>query len=427
MTGVSERIVGRVGERVFPGWLMVVIAAICMFASGPGQSFTFSVFLSPISQDLGISSGHITLAYSIATLLAALLLPHMGVLLDRLGPRRMLMLVGVLLGLACLFFGAAMNFLWLSAGFALLRFLGQGSTMMGAANLVSQWFVRRRGFAMSLMALGFAAGMALFPVVCTALIDTLGWRTSWVVLALATWVMMLVPLYLLVVDRPESIALAPDNDNAQLVATTEVEPALSGLTLAQAREERAFYLLCLTWFVVGGLVTVLQFFQITVLAERGVDEMLAARMFAISAVVMVVAMPVIGRLFDIVRTRFAIAAELVLIALALFSITRVDSLASAVFYAVVFGLTTAFMMTMFGYIWPRYFGRAHLGSIQGAGQMVGVIGASLAPLPVGYAIDLFGSTVWVIRLLAVLSFIVAVVVVLWLRTPAGVPVPDGLE
>lgn len=85
------------------------------------------------------------------------------------------------------------------------------------------------------------------------------------------------------------------------------------------------------------------------------------------------------------------------------------------------------MMTMFGYLWPRYFGRAHLGSIQGVGQMFGVVGASLAPLPVGYAIDTFGSPVGVIRALSAIAVIVAVLVVLLLRTPSGVEVPDGLE
>ena len=85
------------------------------------------------------------------------------------------------------------------------------------------------------------------------------------------------------------------------------------------------------------------------------------------------------------------------------------------------------MLTMFGYIWPRYFGRAHLGSIQGKGQMVGVVGASLAPVPVGYAIDKFGSasaTLWVLALIALAT---AVITVMFLRTPEGVEYPAGLE
>ena len=114
-------------------------------------------------------------------------------------------------------------------------------------------------------------------------------------------------------------------------------------------------------------------------------------------------------------------------AFALFGITMVSNYTGAVAYAITFGVTNAFMMTMFGYLWPRYFGRAHLGSIQGVGQMFGVVGASLAPLPIGYAIDTFSSATGVIRILSVAEILVAVIVVLWLRTPPGVEVPDGLE
>ena len=85
------------------------------------------------------------------------------------------------------------------------------------------------------------------------------------------------------------------------------------------------------------------------------------------------------------------------------------------------------MLTMFGYIWPRYFGRAHLGSVQGMGQMVGVVGASIAPVPVGYAIDQSGSATSTLILLASVSVIVGGLVILKLRTPEGVEIPEGLE
>jgi nitrate/nitrite transporter NarK len=77
-------------------------------------------------------------------------------------------------------------------------------------------------------------------------------------------------------------------------------------------------------------------------------------------------------------------------------------------------------MTLFGYIWPRYFGRLHLGSIQGMGQMIGVVGASLGPLPVGLAFDLLGSPTLTLRLLAVFPIAAAIIAVLFLRTAPAV-------
>ena len=424
MNQVRTAVVEATQGRFYYGWVMVAVAAVMMFASGPGQSYTFSVFLDPIGEDLGVSKASIATAYAIATLVAAFLLPRMGKLLDHMGPRKMLMIVSAVLGLACLFFGAAANFLWLAAGFAMLRFMGQGATMMGAANLVSHWFAKRRGFAMSLMALGFASSMAIHPPLGGWLVEHYGWRTAWVVLGVMTWVVMMIPLLLLVIDRPEHVGLEVDGEQS---TTTESAKALDGLTLVEARREPAFYLLCTVWFVVGGLVTVLHFFQVAVLGEAGLDASVAARFFPISAITMVITMPFVGRLFDSTRTRYVIAIAMLLIAAALFLITVVSGVSSAIVYAVVFGLSNAFMMTMFGYLWPRYFGRAHLGSIQGAGQMVGVVGASLAPIPVGFAIDQLGSASTTLRLLAILAIIVAVVVVLKLKTPSGMAVPDGLE
>ena len=157
---LRETIVAASRGRFFYGWAIVAVACLGIFASGPGQSHTFSVFIDPIGRDLGITSAAIALAYGLATLVAAFVLPQVGRLVDRIGPRRTLVLVIIALGLACLAFGAAANLLWLAVGFALLRLLGQGSLMLGCANLVSQWFSKQRGFAMSLMALGFGISMA---------------------------------------------------------------------------------------------------------------------------------------------------------------------------------------------------------------------------------------------------------------------------
>lgn len=424
MQTIRERATSAANGRFYYGWLMVGIAGVGMFCSGPGQSYTFSVFVEPISRDLNISNTSIATAYAIATLLAAFLLPRAGKLLDRFGPRATLLLVSVLLGFACMFFGAAANFIWLAIGFAMLRFMGQGATMLSVSNLVSQWFQERRGFAMSLMGLGFAASMAIYPLIGEALISHFGWRMAWVLLGLMTWLMMIPPL-VFVIDKPELIGLSVDGGTIE--AESDKTTLITGLSLDKARKETAFYLLCAVWFVVGGLVTVLHFFQVSVLTGQGLDSSLAARLYSISALTMVVTMPFIGKVYDTVKTRYVVAFQMLLISVALVAITQVSDFKIGALYAIIFGLANAFMLTMFGYIWPRYFGRAHLGSIQGVGQMAGITGASIAPLPVGYAIDKFGSASTILQVLAAVSLAVGVLVICKLRTPVGVDVPRGLE
>lgn len=415
--------------RFFYGWTMVFVAALGIFVSGPGQSHTFSVFVGPISQDLGISSASIATAYGAATLVAAFLLPQTGKLVDRFGVRAAMLVVTGLLGIACLIFGAAANVLWLAVGFAFLRFFGQGSLMLGSANLVSQWFAKQRGLAMGLMALGFGLSMAIHPPLGQWLIDEFGWRQAWVILGFLTWLLFLPPLLFLVFDKPEDVGLRPDGDQPaeNSDATDQANEDIPGLTLKEALRTLSFYVVSIGWFSIAMLVTTLHFWQVAVMTRQGVDAETAAQVFTISAIAMACAMPLVGRAFDTFRTRYVFATGLTITALSLICVTLATDAISAALYAVLFGLNNAFSMTMFGYLWPRYFGRKHLGSIQGTGQMIGVVGASLGPLPVGWAFDAFDDATWTLRLLALLPLACALLAIAILRSPASLSESQHLE
>lgn len=424
---MRDAVFNALSGRFFYGWTILGVAALGIFASGPGQSHTFSVFVAPISADLGVTPTAVATAYAAATLVAAFGLPFMGRLTDKHGPRRMTLWVTLVLGLACLFFGAAMNLVMLGIGFALLRFMGQGSLMLNSSNLVSQWFDRKRGFAMSLMALGFAASMAIHPPLGQALIESLGWRWAWVVMGIITWVILLPPVWLLVHDKPEQKGLEPDGG----VAATgpQLGPkavgAGVGLTLAEAVRTPTFYIVVFGMFSISMLVTVLHFYQVTIFTERGLDSAVAARVFPISAGVMVVTMPLVGRAFDVIRTRFAFALALMVQSGSLVMATYVTDVTSASVYAAVFGLNNACSMTLFGYIFARYFGRKHLGSVQGAGQTILVVGASIGPPLIGFAAEMTGGYETPLRLIAIYPAVAAVVAALFLRTPS--PVREHIE
>ena len=87
MNRLREAVFGALSARVFYGWVILAVSAIIFFASGPGQSHTFSVFIGLIGVDLGISGTGIATAYGLATLLAAFGLPRFGRLVDRVGIR----------------------------------------------------------------------------------------------------------------------------------------------------------------------------------------------------------------------------------------------------------------------------------------------------------------------------------------------------
>ena len=423
---MRKNILNYVNAKFFYGWIIVGIANIGIFSSGPGQSHTFSVFVEPISQDLELSSASIASAYGLATLIAAFLLPYMGKIIDRYGARVSLIIISIILGISCIFFGAASNFLMLTVGFGFLRFFGQGSLMLGCANLVSQWFDSKRGFAMSLMALGFGMSMAIHPPVSQFLIDQYGWKYAWIILGISTWIIMVPSLFILAWNNPENIGLKPDGVKKSNLKNDEIE-AIEGLNLTEASKENSFYILAAMWFGMAMLVTTLHFYQVTILTNQGITTEFAASLFTVSAFAMVVFMPLVGKFFDNFPTKYVLATGLLINSISLISITYSSSDAYSLFYAVSFGINNAFSMTMFGYIWPRYFGRKHLGSIQGTGQMIGVIGASLGPLPVGFAIDYLGSSLITIRYLSVYPIIMAVIIIMFLKSPSSLSINSKLE
>ena len=423
---MRKNILNYVNTKFFYGWIIVGIANIGIFSSGPGQSHTFSVFVEPISQDLQLSSASIASAYGLATLIAAFLLPYMGKLIDRYGARFSLIIISIILGISCIFFGAASNFLMLTVGFGFLRFFGQGSLMLGCANLVSQWFDSKRGFAMSLMALGFGMSMAVHPPLSQLLIDEYGWKYAWIILGVSTWIIMVPALFILAWNNPENIGLKPDGEKNTKLTKDEVQ-VIEGLNLKEALKENSFYILAAMWFGMAMLVTILHFYQVTILTNQGISTEYAASLFTISAVAMVVFMPLVGKFFDNFPTKYVLATGLLINSISLISITYSNNDAYSLFYAISFGINNAFSMTMFGYIWPRYFGRKHLGSIQGTGQMIGVIGASLGPLPVGFAIDYLGSSLVTIRCLSVYPIIMAIIIIMFLKSPSSLSINSKLE
>ena len=134
-----------------------------MFTSGPGQTYTVSVFVNPIIEDLGWSRTSVSGLYTAGSLTAAAARFLVGRLLDQYGARVVLPAVVVLFGFALIFIGQVSQQWHLYAGFALIRVLGQGSLTLIPTTLIAVWFVRLRGRVMALNSLGAVASQARVP------------------------------------------------------------------------------------------------------------------------------------------------------------------------------------------------------------------------------------------------------------------------
>ena len=189
---------------------MLVVALVGNFCSGPGQTFTISVFIDPLIEEFGLSRAAISGAYGTGTMIGALGLSFVGLLIDRHGSRLVLACAGFMLGVTCLLFPLAGGLVGLYLLFTAQRFFGQGSIPLVCNNLVSQWFQRRRGLALSSLGLGSSLSFAVFPPLVYASVAAWGWQWTFVGLGVFVWVVLVPLAAILVVNKPEELGLEPE-------------------------------------------------------------------------------------------------------------------------------------------------------------------------------------------------------------------------
>jgi len=415
----------RINERYFFGWLLVVVCGLGIFASGVGQSHTFGVYFPLLTQDLNTQQGWISTAYGLATLGASFLLPFVGKAVDRYGARAVVIVVALVLSVVSIAFSRVSNIYVLVIGFGLLRLLGQGSLMLCCNNMIAQWFDKNRGLALSLMSWGFAFSMWAHTNFARWASDLVGWRMSWVLLGISVFVLVVPLMVFFGHDKPEKLGLLPDGaKRAESNDSNTPDKSLVGMSLREARRTLTFWVIAFGLFLMAGLITALFLFQVLVFEHQGMEKVVATQVFGVTAIVMVVCVPIFGRMVDRFNPKVTFAIALVLMATSLVAITFVQDIVTAIIYAVVFGLTNAAIHAHYVFMWAHYFGRRRIGELQGFAQMIGIFGASLGGMPLGWAFDRFGSYSGTLMALAILPLIAAVLCML-IRKPEPVAEPAG--
>ncbi len=392
----------------FSGWTMLGVASGVLLLSTPAQTYGFSVFIDPMLSQLGLSRSLTALAYTAATLVGAGAVFLVGSLIDRRGHRAVMTITAAAYVAALVAMGAVVGPLTLFVGFTLLRATGASVLTLAARTLVSQWFLRRRGRAVSIVNLGKMLGMAAVPPANALLIAQIGWRDAWRVNALA--VALLVPLaFVLVRNRPEDVGQFPDGRRLD-DAPDAVEPlhrtAARSWTRREALRTRAMWLLLSATFVPALVTNGLSFNQISILTEAGLTPTAAALTFTLESAVALPTTLVAGWLADRVGPRPVLALGQAMLAAALVCLAVADSAGLAIVFGVLRGLTTGTWLLAAEVAWPAFFGRQHLGGILGLSFAVAFVGAALGPLPFGLAADLAGSyrvAIWAIAVLPALS------------------------
>jgi MFS family permease len=408
----------------FSGGIMLALAGLAVFMSGPAQTYGVSAFVDPMLTELGASRSLFSTTYAIGTLVSALTLLAVGRQIDRYGSRRVMTLAAIVFSGALFFMSGVAGVLTLALGFSLLRASGQGVLTLAARTLVPHWFVRRRGRAFSIIGLAATSSLAAIPIFNESLIRHLGWRDAWRVNSVIILLVLAPLLWLFVRDRPEHIGQHPDGippDPASPQQVTEEH----GHTLKQAMRTHAFWALIGASLVPSLVLTGLSFNQVAILTDRGLPGTLAAATFTVESLVGLPVTLMAGSLADRFPLRLTLAAGQAFLALAMVVLLVSHNTALALVYAALRGVSGGFWMVAADVAWPSYFGKRHLGSIRGFGYSMGIAGAAMGPIPFGLAYDLLGGYDPAILGLLILP-VAAGVAVFLVRTPKPVLAPESL-
>jgi MFS transporter, OFA family, oxalate/formate antiporter len=390
----QDRLIAR--SPIFYGWIIMLAGTFGIIMTGPGQTYTVSIFIEYIIQDLGISRTLVSTLYSVGTLVGSFSLPFWGRQIDRRGSRQMVVIISILFGLACIYMGFIENAFMLGLGFIFIRMLGQGSLGLVSQNVINQWWLRKRGMIMGISGLIMALlGMGVFPSLVYMLISTFEWRVAYGVLGLALLFLMAPVGFFFFRNRPEDYQLSPDGmktvDNGDDLSSGATGHLEENWTLKEAMQTRAFWTLLIGLASFGMLSTGLFFHLVSIFEDRGLNPSVAASVFVPVALAAALANLAGGVLTDRVPIRFLLAFGLLLQAMSLVMAQFLQGTGTAFLFGIILGATNGVSRAVGTVVWPSYFGRENLGSILGFTAAAGVVGAALGPLPFGFVRDVVGS------------------------------------
>lgn len=292
MTERADRVERR---AVRHSWLMLA-GAFATFALAMALMQAYPVFLLAYIADFGWSRADTSIAFSVAQLVAGISSPLVGALVDRLGPRRLMLLGGALMILGAAG-NAAVSALWQVV-------LLYGVVMTTGANclglvvfvpLLSRHFVRRRGMAVAVLQSANGLGRAASTPSAQLLISALGWRSAYLAEAGLVAVLLLPLASLFRRPEPEAshVALAP------AAATPAVSrPASANWTLAEAAKTREFWLLFAVYLFTGIGSFLVSLHQLAFAVAAGFDKLYAAWVLGFGAFLSVPGIIVTGILSD---------------------------------------------------------------------------------------------------------------------------------
>lgn len=381
----------------FYGWVILGCAMCASFARQAAAVATLSVFIVPMTTEFGWSRAEISGAVSLGGVLAALVSPWVGALIDRSGARFVISVSTLLIAVTIGSLALAQSLLWFYLAFTLGRMLFASPFELATSGAVANWFVRRRALAMAWLTVATGLSLAAMPLLAQVAIDAKGWRAGWITIAIAVTAVALLPNALLMVRRPEDVGLRTDGDGitagSAFGSRTPDHSEERRFTRAMALRTPALWLLMLYTALIFPVQAGVSLHQAPHLIERGIDATTAAAIVGTFAAAAAASSLLFGWLGGRWPVRFGLALAAGVTTAGSLVMLEVNSVAEGYYAALLFGSGIGGVLTLVPVAFAEYFGRLSYGAIRGLALPVQVVGQAAGPILAGILHDLGGSYV----------------------------------
>ena len=274
--------------RIFYGWWNVATGFVGMgFSYAMFTIFAFGVFVKPLADEFGWTRGELSFAITMTNFAVVLASPSLGFIIDRFGVRRVLIpsltMMGVVVASMALLSASIWHFYAL---YFLIPFVGAGTLPQSYSRVLIAWFERRRGIALGISLSGFGVGAMLVPVVAQLMIDNYGWRMAYAGFGAAVLTLALPMVAFVLRESPAEMGLKPDGGPAQAAGAGNAArpgspapggadgngktPPAAGLSCREAARTRSFWLILVSFMLVGIGITSVIAHLVPLLTDRGV-------------------------------------------------------------------------------------------------------------------------------------------------------------
>jgi MFS family permease len=378
----------RARPRFFYGYV-VVGAAFLIMAVTFGAYYSFGVFLKPLLTDLGKTNAITTGGLSLSWIMQGLLGIVMGRLTDRFGPRLVLTISGLLIGLGYLLMSQISTLWQLYLLYGVIIGIGMGGSWVPIMSTIARWFVRRRNLMTGIVLTGVGIGTLIAAPVANRLIFAYGWRMSYIIVGGIVLVVVILASQFLRRD-PTRAKQRPygESEGEKQGSVLEIHP----LSLREAVHTQQFWFASAMFFCFGFCVLTIMTHLYLHATELGISPTSAANILATVGGLSIVGRIVLGGAADRFGNRRVFITGFILMAATLFWLVPTKEPWGLYLFAVIFGFAFGGCATSESPLIAGLFGLRSHGLILGVINLLGfTFGAAVGPLIAGYIYDINNS------------------------------------